>query len=378
MSSEEVVSLAGVQIAVVGGGVFGCTAALDLDAAGAMVDLYEAAPTILDRASRRNLMRLHRGYHYPRSVRTARLARDAAPGFERQYPTAISYVHDHYYSIAVEGSRTSVDDFVKFCDDLDLPYDPATPDFLRHEAIDATFLVDEAYIDFKRLKDVIEHRLFRSNVTVKTGVRATPLVIDTYDYVVLAGYAATNSFLSSASLPVPRRRLDICEVCVVRCPPLVGRSVVVLDGPFVSLVPLPRTDLSLLYHVDKSVHRRYDNLTDVEEDRLARLLGGTIRAEPESTNFEAMRRGAERFVIGAQHIEYLASAFELRSVLADSFGTDARPTEVSWVGPNVLLLFSGKISTCVAGATCVREMLIQDLQAPATMSPLRSQRITTI
>ena len=377
MSSAEVVPLAGVRIAVVGGGVFGCTAALDLDLAGAIVDLYEAAPTILDRASRRNLMRLHRGYHYPRSVNTARLARDVAPGFERFYPTATSYDHDHYYAIAAEGSRTSVDDFVQFCDDLGLPYEPATPDFLRHEALDATFLVDEAYIDYERLKGVIERRLARSNVAVKTGVRATPLVMDTYDYVVLAGYAATNSFLSSASLPVPRRRLDICEVCVVRCPPLVGRSVVVLDGPFVSLVPLPRTDLSLLYHVDKSVHRRYDDLAAVEKDRLARLLGGTIRAEPESTNFEAMRRGAERFVIGAQHIEYLASAFELRSVLADSFDTDARPTEVTWVGPNVLMLFSGKISTCVAGATCVREMLIQDLRAPSTMAPLHSQRIAT-
>ena len=103
MSSEEVGSLAGVRVAIVGGGVFGCTAALDLDAAGAMVDLYEAAPTILDRASRRNLMRLHRGYHYPRSVRTARLARDAAPGFERQYPTAISYVHGRFVRDVPEG-----------------------------------------------------------------------------------------------------------------------------------------------------------------------------------------------------------------------------------------------------------------------------------
>ena len=107
MSSESVVPLAGVRIAVVGGGVFGCTAALDLDVAGAIVDLYEAAPTILDRASRRNLMRLHRGYHYPRSMRTARLARDAAPGFERLYPTATSYVHDHYYAIAAEVDRVA-------------------------------------------------------------------------------------------------------------------------------------------------------------------------------------------------------------------------------------------------------------------------------
>ena len=63
--------------------------------------------------------------------------------------------------------------------------------------------------------------------------------------------------------------------------------------------------------------------------------------------------------------------------VADSFDTDARPTEVTWVGPNVLMLFSGKISTCVAGATCVREMLIQDLRAPSTMAPLHSQRIAT-
>lgn len=350
-------------MAVVGGGVFGCTASLELDLAGAEVVLYESEPSILDRASRRNLLRLHRGYHYPRSIETALQARDGAVEFERQYPTAVTWRNEHHYAIAARGSRTDTEGFIEFCAGLQLPLEHRMPTFLKGDAVASSFVVEEPSIDLVRLKQEIERRLDRSRVTVRVGEAATPRVIDQYDYVVLAAYASSSGFLAAASLPVPRRRFDLCEVCVVRSPGLAGRSVVVLDGPFVSLVPIPRTDFSLLYHVVESVRRRYEDFAAVADDPLAPLLGGHVRPEPGATNFEAMRRGAEEFLVGANRLEYIASAFELRAVLADSFATDARPTEVDWVDPKVQLLFSGKISTCVTGAIGVREMMVEDLMA---------------
>jgi hypothetical protein len=375
MPSPAIASLEGVRVAVVGGGVFGCTAALELDLAGADVELYESEPAILERASRRNLLRLHRGYHYPRSLETARQARDGAVEFKRRYPTAVTGHGEHHYAIAAHGSRTDAEGFIEFCAKLQLPLEARMPTFLKRDAIASSFVVEESGIDLVRLKQEIERRLERSRVAVRVGEAASQRVIGQYDYVVLAAYASASGFLAAASLPVPRRRFDLCEVCVVRSPDLAGRSVVVLDGPFVSLVPIPRTDLSLLYHVVESVRQRYDDFSDVAADSLAPLLGGPVRPEPGATNFDAMRRGAAEFVIGADHLEYVASAFELRAVLADSFATDARPTEITWVHPKVLLLFSGKISTCVTGAVGVREMMVEDLVASSPGPSLHPQQI---
>ena len=56
------------KIAVVGGGIFGITSAWKLAQKGHGVDLYEKQPDILTAASGINQYRLHKGFHYPRSV----------------------------------------------------------------------------------------------------------------------------------------------------------------------------------------------------------------------------------------------------------------------------------------------------------------------
>ena len=57
------------KIAVVGAGIFGVTIALKLDKFHD-VTLYESSRDIMTAASRTNQLRLHRGYHYPRSPET--------------------------------------------------------------------------------------------------------------------------------------------------------------------------------------------------------------------------------------------------------------------------------------------------------------------
>ena len=59
------------RVAVVGGGIFGCTTAWKLAKNGYEVDLFEKNDDIITQASSINQYRLHRGYHYPRSKETA-------------------------------------------------------------------------------------------------------------------------------------------------------------------------------------------------------------------------------------------------------------------------------------------------------------------
>jgi len=55
---------------VLGAGIYGCMAALELAAAGFSVDLFERRQDILLGATQANQGRLHLGYHYPRSPAT--------------------------------------------------------------------------------------------------------------------------------------------------------------------------------------------------------------------------------------------------------------------------------------------------------------------
>src|ERR1043166_827802 len=97
------------RVAVVGGGIFGATAAIHAARLGNDVHLFEKQNDLLQAASRINQYRLHRGYHYPRSLDTATSCRDAEHSFRDEYGDAIMSDSRHLYGIAREGSRVSIE-----------------------------------------------------------------------------------------------------------------------------------------------------------------------------------------------------------------------------------------------------------------------------
>ena len=73
------------KIAVIGAGLFGSTIAIALASEGYDVELFDLKDDILSSASGINQYRLHRGYHYPRSVSTAISSKLADPFFCEKY-----------------------------------------------------------------------------------------------------------------------------------------------------------------------------------------------------------------------------------------------------------------------------------------------------
>ena len=70
------------EVLVVGGGIFGTTAATMLATSGYNVTLYEELGGIMKCASDINQYRLHKGYHYPRSKETAKECLDGMKSFK--------------------------------------------------------------------------------------------------------------------------------------------------------------------------------------------------------------------------------------------------------------------------------------------------------
>src|SRR5690606_32686849 len=105
---------------IIGGGIFGCYAALYLSRKGYRVALIEKEKELFKKASIVNQARLHGGYHYPRSVATARMSDDNKKRFTEEHKDFINFSFEKYYAIDKYSSLTDAAQFERFCQFLDI------------------------------------------------------------------------------------------------------------------------------------------------------------------------------------------------------------------------------------------------------------------
>ena len=79
------------------------------------VVIAERESRLMSRASYVNQARVHNGYHYPRSLPTARRSRENFARFCDQFSYAVDRGLRKYYAIAA-GSRVTPDQFQRFCE----------------------------------------------------------------------------------------------------------------------------------------------------------------------------------------------------------------------------------------------------------------------
>lgn len=349
------------SVAVVGAGIFGVTAALELRRLGFAVTLYESRSAILDGATARSLFRIHRGFHYPRDEPTARQARDGYDSFLSTYSAAVRSTVAHYYAIPEGGSRTSAQGFQSHCQRLGLRAEPVElPPFIT-SAIAACWQVDEPYFDPRALRRMALDLLQKAGVDlVLHSCASADSIASQHDYVVLAVYSATNRLLAELGCQPVLLQYELCEVPVIHSPRMRDCSVVVMDGPFVSVAPYGE-DCHLLYDVRHSVHSRVIGVENPEFPRFAEQLAGQPVSGTPVTKFSKILASAKRFVSSLDEVSHLGSLFSVRVVPPGAGRTDARPTAVRWVSPRVIMILSGKMSVCVDAAQQTGRAILQAL-----------------
>lgn len=327
------------RVAVIGAGVFGAVAAVDLARAGCSVDLYEARGDILDGATARNQARLHAGYHYPRSDATARAALLAAPMFAGRFPAAVRSAVHHY--VIADDSWVSGEQYLAFLDRLGLPYDVVEPDQVHHAQV--TVRVPEAFVDVPILRRLLRRDLHAAGVTIYPNCWCEPPMAG-YDLTVVATYGQPW---------VRPLRYEVCEVALLEVGRYADQSFVVLDGEYVSLDP-HHGGRHALYDVAHSVHAAHVGYAPVVPDAYVGLLDALGPRVTPLSNVDLMRKSASRHLAGLDpHGRgvsiYAGSLFSVRAVLPDVDETDERPTLVERDG-DVISILSGKICTAVTAA----------------------------
>ncbi|TSC74741.1 MAG: hypothetical protein G01um101444_176 [Parcubacteria group bacterium Gr01-1014_44] len=346
------------KIAVVGAGIFGISAAVKLAQNSHRVDLFEKEDGILKAASGINQFRLHRGFHYPRSSETTGDSIRTEKSFRLEYGQAVIDDGEQYYGIAKEGSLISADTYLDFCQKFKLGHEHIKPAFLNHSQIDLCLRAKEGRIDHAKLKKICLSRIKKLRVNLRLETKATPGLLKNYDLAVLCAYANLNSLLLHVPDQQKKYQFELCEKPVVKLPrQFTGKSLVMMDGPFMCLDPLGGTDKFLLGNVVHAIHQSNIGLHPEVDDKFLPILNKGIIKNPPITNFKKFIESGVQFIPELAKAEHIGSMFTIRTVLPHKEETDERPTIVSRINDKTITVFSGKFSNCVEAAEKVLEMV---------------------
>lgn len=364
---------------IIGGGIFGCYAAIYLAGKGARVCLLEKEKRLFQKASLVNQARLHSGYHYPRSLATAALSDEHKERFTAEHRQFVHFTFEKYYAIDRFGSFTDARQFERFCERLKIRCERLQEHPLFNlQRLEALYRTEEYSFDPVLLREHYCQRVENHpNISVFTDVHLlaaqaegenweirwkkfaegeknpenqlrTPVVIN-------ASYAATNAvnrLFGSRDLNLTH---EISEIAFLTSPQFRDRGLTVMDGAFGSIMPYGLSGLLSLSSVAYTHHKiSYDNLPRFDcqtaDDPACRPEAPGICTDcarrPPSNAYKMLRQMQQYFAEGVQ-FEPLFSYFTIKSKLKANYIDDGRPTEISLLRekPRFYCLFAGKINS---------------------------------
>lgn len=345
------------RIAVIGGGIFGVTIAIHL-AKKYKVDLYEKNSDLLKAASGINQYRVHRGYHYPRSVSTIISCQKGERSFRKEYQEAILDNNEHYYCIAREHSFINGQEFMNICDNSNLEYQKTDLDLVNKNAVDLVVKVKETLINPQKLRWICSRRLRDSKVNVLLNTRARKEIFDQYDKVVICTYALSNELLDDYPSMIKDYQYEVCEKIVVKMPPrFKNKSIVILDGPFMCVDPYGDTGNFLWGNVVHSIHATNIGKLPQFDFLYNNLLDNGVIEKPPRSKFEDFVKSGSYYFPDFKDARYIGSMFTIRTVLPHKDKTDERPTLIRQLDEKVITVYSGKFVNCVEAALDLEKMI---------------------
>lgn len=364
---------------IIGGGIFGCYAALYLAGKGARVALLEKEGRLFQKASLVNQARLHGGYHYPRSIATAALSDEHKERFTTEHRHFVNFSFEKYYAIDRFGSFTDPLQFERFCQHLDIRCERISEhNLFNFNRLEALYRTEEYSFDPVLLREFYREKVentagisvFKNTIveSATTNSKEWKIEITTKNQqprtsnqqletptVINATYAATNAVNRLFGVGDLALTHEISEIAFVASPQFAGKGLTVMDGPFGSIMPYGLSGLLSLSSVAYTHHKiSYDNLPRFDcqtpDDPRCRPEAPGICTDcprrPDSNAYKMLAQMRQYFSENVQ-FEHLFSYFTIKSKLKASYIDDGRPTEISMLRsePRFYCLFAGKINS---------------------------------
>ncbi len=342
------------RVVVIGGGIFGLSTAIVLGEAGYKVTVLEKRNDVMLESSLVNQNRVHMGYHYPRSTDTIKESLGALASFKEFYDSSIVTDFVKYYAIAKEGSFTNAENFVRVCEEMDLPLREGYPDagILNRDMVEACWVTPETIFDYHLMRRAAVNRVTsNSNIRVLRNVHPSRIGVGNShhielsdgteletDVIINSTYAAIDDILRLLGRQPMKYQFELCLEAILEMENPPDRfGVTIMDGPFCSLMPKgadPRHFIA--YHVKHSVLQ-----TQIKNQSPS---WGAIENFPELDLLEA----SSQYYPIINDMKWRESWITTRVVIPDHDNDDARPTFLKDHGEQVYTIFSGKLTTCVS------------------------------
>lgn len=356
---------------IIGAGLYGLYAAEFCGKKGQNILVLECDLSAFGRATYINQARVHQGYHYPRSLSTARKSAGYFARFNRDYDFCINREFSKVYAMSNEYSWTSGEQFKKFCQAAEIPCEEIHPSRFFHDGMcDAAFMTREYSYDAMILKGYFAEKLSKlKNVKLlyNTKIVNIEMIEDFYEitlgsgerfrtaFLLNAAYASTNQILDMIGYEKFSIKYELCEIILCKASDKLSEyGFTVMDGPFFSIMPFGRTKMHSLTSVTFTPHNTcYDPLPVFLCQKLNEACGPNFlcncnqcEAKPE-TAYRYMSKLAGKYLREEYSFEYEKSLFSMKPILLSSEIDDSRPTviRVHSKKPVCVSVLSGKINT---------------------------------
>lgn len=357
---------------IIGAGLYGLYAALFCGKKGQSILVLERESSPFKRATYINQARVHQGYHYPRSISTARRSAGYFERFNRDFDFCINREFCKIYATSADYSWSNAEQFKSFCKAAGIPCEEQKPEtFFRKGMCDGAFMTKEYTYDAALLRDYFLEKIeFLKNVTIKYNIKLASIekLQDVYlvksmegveyqtDFLLNATYAGTNQILDMLKFEKFKIKYELCEIILCETNALLKKyGFTVMDGPFFSIMPFGKTGLHSLTSVTFTPHRTdYDMLPTFECQRQSdgycsvHFIGNCneCKAKPGSA-YPYMKNLAKKYLKDQYDFQYKKSLFSMKPILMSSEIDDSRPTIVRThsVAPTCISVLSGKINT---------------------------------
>lgn len=372
---KSVISSDPEKVAIIGGGIFGCTSALELAKNGYSVTVYESNSDIIMGATMKNQLRVHRGYHYPRSDETAKQCYISEYKFKAYFRSSLEDSDLHYYAIASQDSRVTPDEYEKFMNRNNLSYtvvdNPAINNVLNLEMISKIYAVEEASYNPEKLRIYLKERCLNEGVKFVFNKQVGNLeeLGHDYDQYVIATYS--HPLLDSKQVT----QFEVCEKPLIRLPDrFKGLSLVIMDGPFVSLDPYsPDPSLHLIGSVEDAIHNRNTGYSAEVPANLKSYLTQGLIENPSTTHIDKFRkRFASLYNLREDEIIHIGSFFMIRAVEAYHDDDDRRLSVLNEPAENIHNIFSAKVTS----APLISQSLLRRVEEESLRKLLRKTEPT--
>ena len=246
---------------IVGSGIYGLHAARRLSKKYkvCVIDILDSS---FKGASYVNQARLHNGYHYPRSLQTAKDAHLYFEKFQEDFSDAIFKEFVQIYSISSDGkSKVSPKEYETFCSNVGIPLYEIDPKLYFKQGIEKAYktleysfnwkiirdkLLSEANCDIMYNTQIIEQQTNKNTYKLKLS---NGCIIET-NGVINATYRNVNSLNRMFNKETYKVKYELAEMILLTVPKIYQKvGLTIMDGEYISIMPFGKKNVHSLYSV---------------------------------------------------------------------------------------------------------------------------------